>query len=151
MIRSVWLAIAVSVLPVAAFAGEDLHIGHGWMAATDETTVRVFLEIENEGSEAVTLIGARSDVAGATAIAGPPLKANSSALVVLPEYPIAPGAELHMEPDGLYLLLTDAKGPFKEGTEFDMVLTFAPGGDIEVHVDVEGPNAESESHEGHNH
>ena len=75
---------------------------------------------------------------------------GSGATVPLLPYPLDPGAVLEMDPDGPNLAIAGL-GPRAEGQEIALVLVFAEAGTAEAHVAVEGADAESRSHAGHDH
>ncbi|MEM9031372.1 MAG: copper chaperone PCu(A)C [Pseudomonadota bacterium] len=132
-------------------AGEDINVHQGWVAATEDDRARVFIEIDNEGSETVVLTRAESPRAKTVMIEAAPIKAGSNQPVAIPELPISSGKTLAMDPDGIYLILDALNGPLVEGTLFEVVLTFSGYPPVAAEVLVEGPNAEEESHAGHNH
>ena len=146
------------VLAAPAFAGEDDHhhaeapegleIGHGWMAATEGPDARVFMRVHNETGEDLVLTAV--EVEGAAAVLVAPAIDGSGGTAPLLPYPLDAGAELEMTPDGPHIAITGL-GPRAEGEAFDLVLAFEGLGEVEAHVDVEGPDAESESHAGHDH
>ena len=155
------LAICLAVLPGLAVAGSDdhkhdhagehhdeVHVSGGWMAETTGSVARVFFEIENEGDETVTLTGLSSPL-GDVSLMAPAIKAGGEA-TMLADFTIAPGEALEMEPDGLFVAVK-ISAPLFEGQEFPIIVTLDGDEEIEVDVDVEGADAESISHDGHNH
>ncbi|MEM9796036.1 MAG: copper chaperone PCu(A)C [Pseudomonadota bacterium] len=127
---------------------EGLEIGGGWTAATSHSEARVFVRIENHGDEAANVVGFHSPL-GPVVLMAPPLDGGEP--VPLGAYPLGPEGRLDMSPDGPFLLISDVATPLQEGTEFEMTVFLEPQGEFAIHVDVEGPDAESHSHVGHNH
>lgn len=145
MLRILIPALLLST-PLAA---HELDIGHGWMAATDHSEARAFVEIENHGKDAITIKAFRADWAAADLV-GAPVKADGLE-VSLADYPLTAGEHLEMEPEGVYIRLTGLTGPLAEGDEKEITMILASGEEFAIEIDVEGKNAENESHEGHNH
>lgn len=147
---SVLTALTLAVLPAAALA-EGAHLGHGWMAEPAGDTARIFLTIENEGDVPMTLDGISTEAAASVTLMAPPIKAGEETPVPIPAMTIAPGETLELSPEGLYFLAEGLTAPLTEGQEIDLVLQLSPDGLMETHVLVEGPDAETDSHAGHDH
>ncbi|WP_308917263.1 copper chaperone PCu(A)C [Jannaschia sp. LMIT008] len=157
--RLATIVLAAALAPLAATAedGHDDHLAeldglravHAWTRATDATETLIFVEIQNEGEVAVTLEGAHADGLDATLV-GFRLQDGSPVYEPVDAVPVAPGRELHLEPDGLAIRLTGLSTPLAEGEEMEMELVTSLG-EIEIHVEVEAADAIAHSHAGHNH
>lgn len=151
------IAAAVAGLSSTASAEESSHLAereglralHAWTRATDGAEALVFVEIENEGDSAVTLEGAAVD--GLTAeLVGFRLADGEPTYETVGSVPIAPGRDLHLEPDGLAIRVAGLSAPLTEGGAFDMDLVTSVGV-LEIHVEVEAADADAHGHAGHNH
>ena len=142
-------ALTASLHVATALSAEELHVGHGWMAETDKPQARAFFEIENEGSTPVTITGFSTDLGDAT-LTAPSLTPGADPQEIA-RYTIAPGEALALEPEGLYLALTGLSAPLPKGEAFEILAQQETGDTIAIEIDVEGPNAESDSHAGHDH
>ncbi|KNG92431.1 copper chaperone PCu(A)C [Pseudaestuariivita atlantica] len=142
-------AAILALLFASPALADGLHVGEGWMAATEGQVARAFVEIHNEGDAPVILHAFRADWADA-ALVGAPVKADGRD-VPLDDYMLLPGEELDMEPEGVFIRLTDLTVPLAEGTEADVTLILSTGTEIAITIQVEGENAETESHAGHDH
>jgi copper(I)-binding protein len=156
MIRIAALLAAVAAAS-PAFAEESDHLAeldglravHAWTRATDGAETLVFVEIENEGETPVTLEGARADGLVATLV-GFRMQDGEGGYETIPSMPVAPGRELHLEPDGLAIRLTGLTDPLAEGGEIEMELLTSLGA-LPIHVEVEAADATTHSHAGHSH
>ena len=149
--------ILAALLVAAPAAAQDDHdhlseaggvrILHAWTTA-GSGPARIYMEIENEGEDAVSLTGGEID-GSAAILMGAPMKAGGDP-VVLPGLEVAPGRALSLGPDSVYL---EAAGstPRTEGGELDLEIEIAPYGHLDVHVEILGDDATSHPHAGHAH
>lgn len=147
--RHLAFALTLAALPALADGSAPIHAGHGWLAETRGDTARLFISLRNEGDATLVLVDIDSDL-GMAQLMGSPIKAGAQAQPI-PALPIPPDTELRMEPDGIYILLSNLPAPLLEGSEIELTAQIDPIGKVELHFEVEGPNAETESHVGHNH
>lgn len=160
MIRRLFLGLTTSLLflPAIAPAEDSDHLSelgglealHAWARATSGPEAFVFLELKNEGDDAVTLDGAETPVAASAEIVGFQPKAGQATYEPIPSMPVNPGRELHLEPDGLAIRLVGLTQALVEGDEFDLDLQTSLGV-LEVHVEIERSDAKAHSHAGHAH
>jgi copper(I)-binding protein len=152
------LTTALAFAPVFAHAEDDDHLSqlgelravHAWTRATSGSEAFVFVELENEGESAVTLDGARTEIAETVDLVGFQLKDGETIYEPIPSVPIAPGRDLHLEPDGLALRLGGLSMALVEGEEFDLDLQTSLGV-LAVHVEIEAKDAKTHNHAGHAH
>jgi copper(I)-binding protein len=64
---------------------------------------------------------------------------------------IPAGGEFALEPGAVFLKLSGLRRPLVQGQEFEVELTFAEAGALDVHVEVEAADATRHSHAGHQH
>lgn len=128
---------------------DGLRAVHAWTRATDGTEALVFVELKNEGDAPVTLEGARVDGLEMTLVAFR-MRGGSESYETVAFVPVAPGRELHLEPDGLAIQLTGLTDALQEGGEMELDLLTSLGA-LPIHVEVEAADATSHSHAGHNH
>jgi len=152
------LVMALCLAPSVVLAGDDDHLSevgdlravHAWARATDGAEAFVYVEIENKGDNPVSLEGGASEIAETVELVGFQLKNGEATYEVVPSVPVAPGRDLHLEPDGLALRLEGLRTALAVGEEFDLDIQTSIGV-LEVHVEIEASNATSHSHAGHNH
>lgn len=160
------LPLAFSLSTVAAVAGENDHahteqtdhkstlgavtLLHAWMPETEAHDALVFVEIENEESFAVTLLGAESDQAGKVELVGFDPQNGEAAYSPMPQLQIASGSELVLEPNAAAFRLSGIKGHLHAGDSFEVHVIFDRG-EVPVTVEVEAAGATQHSHAGHNH
>lgn len=154
---AVALALAAPALAAPALAEDDhlseaegLRAVHAWTRATAGDTAHVFVELENTGTEAQTLLGGRAEIAETVRLVGYQAKGGTAAYVPLPQMPLAPGQDLALSPEGLALELAGLGTALEEGAGFAMHLVFA-GFEMEIAVAVEAAGARQHSHAGHQH
>ncbi|MEM1361051.1 MAG: copper chaperone PCu(A)C [Pseudomonadota bacterium] len=163
--RSVLTALSI-LLAGAAFASDtepshdqDAHkaeaggvvILHPWAQATTGTFVRIYMEIENENHDAVTLMGGDAHgVAESVLVYAAPVKPGAAPKAI-GDLVIAEESHMELTPGGVYLQLDGLKHPLAKGDRFEMHVEIAPIGEMEVIVEVEAANATQHSHAGHAH
>ncbi|MEM9524602.1 MAG: copper chaperone PCu(A)C, partial [Pseudomonadota bacterium] len=135
--RLLSFVLLLAALPAFADDGESIHAGHGWLAETRDDTARLFISLENQGDAMLILTDISSDL-GMARLMGSPIKAGTPAQPI-PVLPLSPGAELRMEPDGVYILLSNLSAPLLEGSEIELTAQIDPIGKVELHFEVEGP------------
>jgi len=152
------LTMVLSLAPSVVWAGDEDHLSelgdlravHAWARATDGSEALVYVEIENKGDNPVSLEGGATGIAETVELVGFQLKEGEATYQVIPSVPVAPGRDLHLEPNGLALRLVGLRAALAEGEEFDLDIQTSIGV-LEVHVEIEASNATSHSHAGHNH
>ncbi len=128
----------------------DVRLLHGWTRASSDDTALVFVEIENTGTDTVTLTGGAAELAENVALVGFRLEDGTAAYPELPALPIAPGTEMVLAPEGVALRLDDVARELTEGDSFEVTVAFA-GAEVPLTVEVEAANATQHSHAGHAH
>ncbi|SHL57367.1 copper chaperone PCu(A)C [Roseibium suaedae] len=127
-----------------------VRIVHAWTRATEDEEALVFFELENGSDKTVTLIGGESEAASAVALVGIDFKGGEAKLVPLPQVPVKPGSELHLDPESLALQLTGLTAPLKQGDVVEVEVQLDLG-HLDVDVEVEAADAKGHSHAGHSH
>lgn len=156
MIRLVCaLPFLVSVAPaLASDAGEGvsaldaLHASHAWARATTDDSGFVFVEIENQGDDPVTLYGGQTTYADSVELGGLTWQDGAALFEPIASISVAPGAELELVPQGLALRLTGLVSELVEGDTFDFDILFDQG-EIRVKVEIEGAAAMRSNHAGY--
>ena len=159
MIHRRLLALVLLLLPVLPATAEDedhvaqkgnIKVTHAWSRATTAAEGVVFMDIESLGS-GDRLTGAKSELAQAVEIHGAVLENGELTSRPLETIEISAGNEFVLEPEAAFLKLFGLKRPLVQGQEFEVELTFADAGALDVHVDVEAADAQQHSHAGHPH
>ena len=151
-------ALLIAVLPLPALAQEahvaqahGLRVTHAWTNAGGGETAKIYMEIENTGEEAATLVSARAEGIEMATVVASPVNPLDEVPETLDGIALLPGVEMALEPGGLHVLLAGVEGSREEGDEIDLALVFEPQGEVEVHVQVEAEDATEHSHAGHSH
>lgn len=129
----------------------DIRILHAWTRATETDSAAVFMEIENEGGDSVTLRGGSAGSAGIVTLVAPSIKAGDLTAETIDAIPVRPGTELMLQPQGLHFMLSRLDGALEQGDSFPMTVMLDPAGEVEVVVEVEAADATQHSHAGHAH
>jgi periplasmic copper chaperone A len=153
------LLLLLPALPAAAGEGEDDHVArkgdirvvHAWSRATAAEDGVVFMAIESLGGGGDRLTGATSELARKVAIHGAVLEDGELTSRPLEAIGIPAGGEFVLEPGAVFLKLSGLRRPLVRGQEFEVELTFAEAGALDVHVEVEAADATQHSHAGHPH
>lgn len=128
----------------------DVHLVHAWTAATEADEAFVFVEIANEGTTPVTLLGAEADIAQSVDLVGFQMTNGTASYASMPKLPIAAGAHMDLAPNAAAFRMTGVSAHLHHGDEFEMHVTFDTG-EVEMMVQVEKEGATQHSHAGHNH
>lgn len=105
-------------------------------------------EINNRGSTADQLIGARSSIAKSIEVHQMSMDNNVMKMREIPAIEVPAKGKVSMQQgnkNGYHLMLMNLAKPLKEGERFKATLVFKQAGDIDVDVTVE------KSHHGHRH
>jgi copper(I)-binding protein len=129
---------------------DGLRILHAWTNATEGDHARVYMDIENTGTQVVTLKGGDAEIAGEVHLMAMDI-ANPGTFAELEEMPIPAKSEFMLAPNMVFLELHEIATHLHKGEAFDMHVMIEPFGEIEIHVEVEAEDANQHSHAGHNH
>ena len=155
---SLLVLTTVAIAP-PALAGDDDHLSetqglrvlHAWTTPADDGALKVFMEIENTGSDPVVLEAGSTEAGAATELVGIDYASGSGDPAPIGAFEIPAGADVDFEPDGLYIQVSELASDPAPGASFDLTLTFTPIGDLEIHVEVLDPGTTKHPHAGHNH
>jgi copper(I)-binding protein len=151
------LLAALAGLPAHAHAHEDdayrstmgdVHLVYPWTRATSAESALVFVEIENTGTEPVTLTGGTADLAESAALVGFTLDDGAPSYDKIPALQVAPGTEMALAPKAVALRLDGLSRDLAEGDSFDVTLVFAEA-EVELTVEVEAADATQHSADHH--
>ncbi|UWQ43994.1 copper chaperone PCu(A)C (plasmid) [Leisingera aquaemixtae] len=139
-------ALAALVLPLGAASAAladsgQVSIENAWSRASIGTSRpgAAYMEIVNEGDEAVTLTGIKTDIAMMPEIHRSSMNEQGvSSMAPAGHVPIAPGETVALEPGGLHAMLMKLQRPMHEGETFPLTLIFSDGGGVAVDVPVLG-------------
>lgn len=129
---------------------EGLRALHGWTNATRDANAHVYVELENTGSETITLTGAHAGIAESALLTGFRLAGGEPQHEPIAAMPLDPASTLVLSPNGLSILLNGLTASLAEGDDFLLHLD-TDAGRLDVHVKVESANARQHSHAGHAH
>lgn len=128
----------------------DVVLLHAWTPETEGPDALVYVEIDNGGDQAVTLLGAESALASGAELVGFQLQNGAPSYVALPMLPIAAGAEMMLAPRAAAIRLSGLTDHLHEGDAFELHIQFNTG-EVPMMVQVEPAGATQHSHAGHNH
>ena len=119
----------------------DLVISQAWTRATPggAKTGGGFLTIENKGNSPDKLVGVSAEVAGKVEVHE--MSTDGGVMKMRPVeggLTIDPGKTVKLAPGGLHLMMTDLKGPLKQGDKLPVTLQFEKAGKVAVTLDVLG-------------
>jgi copper(I)-binding protein len=123
---SVLFALLISL---AAPARADIEIHDAWVRAMPPGSAGTagYLRLVNNGSNAVTVVGASSDIAERTQLHESVAHDGVVSMSPLPRLPVAPGAEVSLEPGGRHLMLMGLTAAPREGATVRLCLQLASG------------------------
>ena len=137
--RQTLAILLLMVLTVAAPAGEvarsgPLEVDTPWARATIGTARPgvAYVTFRNTGDQLEELVDISTPAA-----AHPEVHAMSEEDGVMKMRPagpleLPPGAEVHLEPGGMHIMLMELRQPLKEGESIPITFTFRQAGDITV-------------------
>lgn len=133
-----------------ATAAETVSVHNAWVKAADDGMSAAFAELENAGSEDVT-------VSAVTSAASSDLQLhetveNEAGEMTMREkdggFVIPAGESLTLEPGGNHIMLMDLAKPIKAGDELSFTLTFSDGSTTEFTAPAKDYSGANESYEG---
>jgi len=152
--RILFNAIAAGALALGlasqAFAQDytagSLHLEQPWARATPPGAPvgGAYVTITNNGTEADTLVGGSTPVAGEVQVHEMSMDGNVMKMRQLPDgLEIKPGETVTLKPGSFHIMLMKLKEPLKQGAQVPITLDFAKAGKVEVELSVAGIGAKS--------
>ena len=129
---------------------EGLRALHAWTNATRDRNSHVYVELENIGTNTITLTGAHTDIAQTAQLTGFRLRDGEPYYEPIEAMPLDPSSTLVLSPNGLSIQLEGLSSALEEGEHFDVYLD-TDVGRLALHVEVESASARQHGHAGHNH
>ncbi len=149
MIRHILIAAAfalAAVMPATAhhdgeqYRKGDISVSHAWTGATADMAhaIEVYMTIENNGSEPVTLTGAEIEFAQPAVFQAQAVGDDGTLRTrEVANVEIAAGQSVTMQPGGLRIVFNDVQRRLFAGDHFHAHLQFAGIGEVEIEVEVE--------------
>lgn len=128
----------------------NLRALHAWTNATRDRDAHVYVELENIGTETITLTGAHAELAQTARLTGFRLVDGEPQHAPIEAMPLDPSSTLVLSPNGLSIQLKGLSSALVEGEHFDVHLD-TDVGRLTLHVEVESASARQHGHAGHNH
>jgi copper(I)-binding protein len=133
-----------------AFEAGGIKVVHPWMNATLASEALIFMEIENAGTESVTILGAEVSFADTAELVGFLMVGGEGSYEPLPGVPVAPERKLDLAPNALAIRASGLTASFTEGDAAEITL-LTSAGPVPVTVEVEAEDATQHSHASHAH
>ena len=130
---------AVLGADVSIAGSRDLVVESAWSRASIGTQrpSAAYMTIRNTGTEAVRLIGLRTDLAMMPQVHRTTIsKQGVSSMAPAGEVEIGPGAAVALKPGGLHAMLMQLTRPMTKGKSFTLTLVFSDGDEIAVNVPI---------------
>lgn len=129
-----------AAMPVLA-GSEDIVVEDAWSRASIGVSRpgAAYMTIRNEGSEAVTLVGIRTDIAMMPEVHETSTNDDGvSSMSPAGDIEIGAGGSVSFKPGGLHAMLMRLQRPMTQGDSFSLMLNFSDGGDVTVNVPILG-------------
>jgi len=107
--------------------------------ADSGATSGAYLEIVNNDTSGMTLVGVTTEVAGAAEVHETMQHDGMAHMMARAELPIAAGEVLSMQPGGLHVMLVDLRRALAVGDSVPLRLRFRDGTELPVVVPVKTP------------
>jgi copper(I)-binding protein len=138
--------------PAQAARPDDIQVKDAWVRATtgsrDATMTGAFMEISNQGDEAVRLTGATSSVARKVEVHTMVMKGDKMVMRQIEGgLEIEAGSHVHLRPGGDHVMLMGLSDPLAAGDEVDLSLAFDDGTEEEVTAPVKTFTEEEDHYE----
>ncbi len=134
----------------APAAGEAVVMEDGWVKAADSGMSAAFGELENTGSDDVTIVSASTEASSALELHE--TIENEAGEMIMREktdgFTIEAGDSLSLEPGGNHLMLMDLTDPIAAGDEITFTLTFSDESTYEFTVPAKDYAGANENYEG---
>jgi copper(I)-binding protein len=138
-------SLAVAPRLVAQPPGEQppLVAQNAWVRATPGADMAAaYMTLRNVSSNAVTVTGVESPIAGHAMIHESTVQGGQSRMRPREQLVVAPGATVKFEPGGLHVMLHDLRQPLTVGQSVPLIITLAGGGTLQVTAAVRPLSAE---------
>lgn len=141
------LAVALSLLPAAAIAG-DLTVENPMVPAAPPGVMvhAAYMTITNTGETARQLIGVNAEGYAMAHIHRTEIKDDIATMSSVDMIEIGPGQSVSLEHGGLHIMLMRPESPIAEGDSVDLSLEFADGDVVPVSAKVMPLGADSHEH-----
>lgn len=127
----------------SAWAQSDIVVSEPWIreAPPGAPALAGYMRVENRGSAASALSGARSEAFGMVMIHQSVHEGGMARMVHADRIDLPPGEAVSFEPGGYHLMLMSPMREVKRGDRIEIVLEFSDGGMRPVVFDVRPPGA----------
>ncbi|MGM0616434.1 MAG: copper chaperone PCu(A)C, partial [Pseudomonadota bacterium] len=98
----------------------NLRALHAWTNATRDRGAHVYVELENTGTDTITLTGAHAEIAQTAQLTGFRLVDGEPQHELIEAMPLDPSSTLLLSPNGLSIQLEGLSKALKEGEHFDV-------------------------------
>ena len=146
------LTAAATVLTLiaggAAAGSSGVTVDGAWARSTggQMRPGAAYMEIDNAGSDAATLVGIESAIASRIEIHESTTDDNGvTRMAPVGKLIIPPGGAVTLAPRGMHVMLMGLGAPLDEGDAIDLTLTFGDGRTLDLSVPVESPGASGPS------
>lgn len=137
------LVMLTALLSTAVMSDEntpEVEITSAWARPTANTRTPggVFLTLTNHGREAVTLTGAKSDIARMAHLHHTGNKGGMMTMDMVDTLVIEAGKSVRFAPGGHHIMLMGLSEKLTKGITFNLTLTFKEADELTVSVEVTG-------------
>ena len=119
--------IVVALLCLSQYATAQLSIEEGYVRGLPpgQPVTAAFMQLVNNGSQAVTIKDIHSDQAEKVEIHQSLQQGDRVRMQRVPSLSLAPGETIKLEPNGYHLMLIDLRSPLKEGGQVSLRLLYS--------------------------
>lgn len=137
------LAILIaSVLFAASAWAAGISVSDAWIRHLPAgAPAGGYFMLQNQGKEAVALVGASSPDYGMVMMHKTIEEGGSSKMVSIDKIDVPAGGKVAFRPGGYHLMLMHARHDIKVGSKIPVALKFSDGQTITVQCEVRGPTA----------
>lgn len=135
------LMVGLGAAMPALAGSEDIVVEDAWSRASIGVSRpgAAYMTIRNDGSEAVTLVGIRTDLAMMPEVHETSTNDEGvSSMSPAGDIEIGAGGSVSLKPGGLHAMLMRLQRPMTKGDSFSLILDFSDGSAVTVNVPILG-------------
>ncbi len=156
MNRTALIAFSLCLLGGAFYGSahaEALNVSNAWVREAPPTSAvnAAYMQLANPGATQRVITGARSAQFERVEIHRTEIVDGMARMTPQDKLPVPANGSVTLEPNGLHLMLIQAKQPLRAGDHVMIDLQLEDGASVTAHAEVRSGSGEAEDHSQHQH